>query len=157
MILRVFLVAVALLPQAAARAVAAATPLAFIDGAQDFNLGDTIKGLPGMIKSNWRQFKMGTGAMWKNSKASSALRKRVRAEGGDILGYPELQLLRKSSEDTSKLVQVGFVWIFLPEMFPALLYFYPRALPSTFESDEGRAKRHASIARMRTTACLELL
>ena len=28
-----------------------------------------------------------------------------------------------------------------------LLYFYPRALPSTFESEAGRAKRLASLAR----------
>ena len=38
-----------------------------------------------------------------------------------------------------------------------LLYFYPRALPSTFESAEGRDKRQTSIARMRTAAALQLL
>ena len=33
-----------------------------------------------------------------------------------------------------------------------LLYFYPRALPSTFETDAGRDKRRGTMARARTTA-----
>lgn len=144
------------LPVVDAAAAAAAAAAAQIGDMSDFNLKETVKGLPGMIQSNFRQFKKGTSLMWQNGKAAKVVRNRVRAEGGS-LAYSELQLLRKSGEDTTKLVQAGFVWLFIPELFPALLYFYPNALPSTFESEEGRAKRHASLARMRTRACLELL
>ena len=127
---------------------------AFGDG--DFNPGQFVRGIPGMVKSNWQQFRSGTSLMWQNGKAASAVKKRVRLNG-DALAYSELQLLRKNGEDTGKLMQAGFVWIFVPELFPALLYFYPRALPSTFESEAGRTKRHATLTRLRTVACLELL
>ena len=44
-----------------------------------------------------------------------------------------------------------------PELFPAMLYFNPRSIPSTFESEAGRAKRYDSMARKRTRAALDLL
>jgi len=129
----------------------------------DFNLGDTIRGLPNTIKSSLSTFKRGTGQMWRNGKEAGLIKKKVAAMQpppagpGDALSYSELVLLRKSGEDTLKLVQAGAVWLFVPELFPALLYFYPRALPSTFESEQGRAKRQGALARMRTRAAFELL
>lgn len=109
-----------------------------------------------MLRSNLRTFRQGMGLMWRNGKTASAIRKRARSDGAGLT-YAELQLLRRSGEDTQKLVQAGFVWLVVPELFPALLYFYPRALPSTFETAKGRDKRHATLTRMRTSACLELL
>eukprot|EP00966_Prymnesium_polylepis_P136695 3158525-Prymnesium_polylepis.1 len=38
-----------------------------------------------------------------------------------------------------------------------MLYFYPRALPSTFESERGAERRHATLCRARATATLQLL
>ena len=155
----IFLVALAAVP-AAAVARHQPTPLAFVD-AGEFNLGDTIKGLPTTIKNSFRQFKAGTGQMWRNGKEASAIRKRVATlqppakSAGDALSFSELVLLRKAGEDTLKLVQAGAVWLFIPELFPALLYFYPRALPSTFESEAGRTKRHGTLARMRTRSAVE--
>ena len=63
---------------------------AFID-TSDFNVKDAIRGLPGMIKSNWNQFKTGTSLMWQNGKAAKLIRQRVRASG-DGLTYAEMQL-----------------------------------------------------------------
>ena len=122
----------------------------------DFDLGATIKGLPGAVKSNFRQFKIGTKQMWVNGKAAGVVKKRVQA-GGAPVSFAEQQLLRKSSEDTTKLIQAGVVWLVAPELIPAMLYFYPRALPSTFESEKGAAKRHATLCRVRATATLQLL
>lgn len=129
----------------------------------DFNVGTAIKSLPKTIKTSLSQFKQGTGQMWRNSKEASAIRKRVAqlspvpAGPADALTYGELVLLRKAGEDTMKLLQAGAVWLFVPELFPAMLYFYPRALPSTFESEQGREKRHGTLARMRTRSAFELL
>jgi len=122
----------------------------------DFDLGATIKGLPGAMRSNFRQFKVGTRQMWLNGKAAGVVNKRVKA-GGAPVSYNELQLLRKSGEDTTKLVQAGIVWLVAPELIPAMLYFYPRALPSTFESERGAERRHATLCRARATATLQLL
>ena len=72
----------------------------------DFDLGATIKGLPGAVRSNFRQFKVGTKQMWANGKAAGVVKSRVKA-GGAPVTYAELQLLRKSGEDTTKLVQAG--------------------------------------------------
>ena len=122
----------------------------------DFDLKATVRGFPGMVRDNLRVFRTGTRQMWLNGKAAGVVRKRVAA-GGDPLNYAELQLLRRSGEDTAKLLRAGALWIFAPELFPVLLYFYPRALPSTFESESGRERRRGTLARMRTTAALELL
>jgi len=122
----------------------------------DFDLGATIKGLPGTVKNSLRQFKVGTGAMWVNSKEAGKVKKRVKA-GGPLPSYGEQLLLRKSDEDTTKLIQAGVMWLAAPELIPAMLYFYPRALPSTFESSEGCMKRHATLCRLRASATLQLL
>ena len=127
-----------------------------MDAIGDFNLGDTIKGLPGQMRGSLRQFRVGTKQMWVNSKAAGSVKKRVTA-CGIPLNYAELQLLRKSGEDTTKLLQAGVMWLVAPELIPAMLYFYPRALPSTFESTEGCAKRHATLCRLRASATLQLL
>ena len=131
--------------------------VAFMDGMDDFNLGTMVKGFPGMVKKNWQQFTAGSGKMWQNGKAAGVVKKRIKTAGFSTIEYSELQLIRRSGEDTGKLVQAAFVWLFVPELFPALLYFYPKALPSTYESEAGRDKRFASLARMRTSSCLELL
>jgi hypothetical protein len=128
----------------------------FIPGAEDFNLGDAVRGLPGSIKSNLRRFRSGCGEMWDNSKQAKLVQRSVMNDG-HALSYAELILLRQSSEDFSKLLRAGAIWLFAPELLPAMLYFYPRAMPSTFESEEGRDRRRGSLARMRTTSCLELL
>ena len=130
--------------------------VAFMDGMDDFNLGTMVKGFPGMVKKNWQQFTAGSGKMWQNGKAAGVVKKRIKTAGFSTIEYSELQLIRRSGEDTGKLVQAAFVWLFVPELFPALLYFYPKALPSTYESEAGRDKRFASLARMRTPR-LELL
>ena len=125
-------------------------------GLEDFNLGDAIRGAPGAIKNSFGTFKRGTGAMWRNSKEAGLIKKRVSRTGCPP-SYEEAQLIRRSGEDTSKLVQAGITWLVAPELIPAMLYFFPRALPSTFESEQGREKRHASMCRMRASATLELL
>lgn len=141
---------------------AASSAAAFV-GDGDFNIGDSIRGLPKTIRSSLSQFKQGSGKMWQNGKAASAVRKRIAqqqpqpADSADAVSYAELLLLRKAGEDTQKLIQAGAIWIFVPELFPALLYFFPRALPSTFESDAGKAKRHGTLARGRTRSAIDLL
>jgi hypothetical protein len=137
--------------------VAAAVPShGFVGGDGDFNLGTAVRGIPGAIKSNLKRFRSGCGEMWVNSKRAKVVRQAVLQDGRELT-YADLQLLRRSGEDFSKLVQAGFLWLFAPELVPAMLYFYPRAMPSTFETDQGREKRRGTLARMRTTAALELL
>lgn len=132
------------------------TAAAFTDGLADFSLKDTVRNMPGMLKDNVRRFRVGCGEMWVNGKAAGVVRQRVQS-GGSALNYEELQLLRRSGEDTAKLLKAGALWLFAPELFPVLLYFYPRALPSTFETEAGRERRRGTLARMRTTSALELL
>ena len=129
---------------------------AFTDALQDFDLKSTVSGIPGMIKSNIQRFNLGTRQMVRNGKAANVVRRRVDA-GGEAINYAEVQLLRRSGEDTAKLLRAGMLWLFAPELFPVLLYFYPRALPSTFETEAGRERRRGTLARMRTTSALELL
>ena len=132
------------------------TTSAFADAIADFDLKSSIQGIPNMVKGNLKRLRTGCGQMWDNGKAAGIVKKRV-ASGGASLSFAELQLLRRSGEDTSKLMRAGFLWLFAPELVPVMLYFYPRALPSTFESEEGRERRRGTLARMRTTAALELL
>lgn len=123
---------------------------------EDFNPKAFVASVPGMVRSNLRIFRQGVGQMWENGKSAKAVRLSTRKDG-HALTYAELQLLRRAGEDTRKLVQAGALWLFAPELFPVLLYFYPRALPSTFETDKGREKRLGTLARMRTTSALEFL
>ena len=64
-------------PVAVNSAAAAAAAAAFLPDASEFNLGDAVRGFPGMIKSNLRQLKAGTSLMWKNGKEAKAVRLRV--------------------------------------------------------------------------------
>ena len=120
------------------------------------DVGEAIRGAPGYVRKSLRQFRTGISGMWTNSKASGEVKKRLRQKGGAPATYSELVLLRKAGEDTGKLLQVGFLWLAAPEFVPALLYFSPRALPSTFESAEGRLKRYGTMGRLRVQAALDL-
>ena len=122
----------------------------------DFNAGEFVKGLPGMIKSNLRTFRTGTSTMYKNWGAARQIQ-QAALKGGTELSYSDLVLIRRTGEDTNKFLMSGFIWMAAPELFPAMLYFNPRSIPSTFESEAGRAKRYDSMARKRTRAALDLL
>jgi hypothetical protein len=123
---------------------------------EDFNLGEAVRGIPTMVKNGFNQFKAGSGQMWQNGKAAKVVRQRIKEQGGS-LSYDEYMLLRRSTDDTGKLVQAGFVWLFAPDLFPFFLYSYPNALPSTFESEQGRDKRYGTMTRARTRAALDFL
>jgi len=125
--------------------------------ADPIDLGATIRGLPSAVRNNLRQFRIGTRQMWVNGKEAGLIKTRLKVTSGATVTYSELQLLRKSSEDTSKLMRAGLVWLVAPELIPAMLYFYPRALPSTFESERGATRRHATLCRTRATATLQFL
>lgn len=114
------------------------------------------KGIPGMVKGQLRTFRTGVSGMWRNYKEAGAIRKRVKQTGVPAT-YPELVLLRKSGEDQGKFLQAGVLWLAAPELLPALLYFFPRSIPSTFEGEAGRAKRYATMSRLRAKALLEIL
>ena len=120
------------------------------------DLKASMSNMPAMIRDNVKRFQVGTKQMWLNGKAAGVVRRRVE-RGGEALSYAELQLLRRSGEDTFKLLRAGAMWLVAPELFPVLLYFYPRALPSTFETETDRERRRGTLARMRTAAALELL
>lgn len=122
----------------------------------EFDLVQSVKNLPNAVRKNMCQFRDGTGQMWSNHKLATAVKKRVR-QGGDPLSYHELQLLQKSSEDTGKLFQAAALWIVAPELIPALLYFFPRALPSTFETTSAAKKRQESCFRARAIVTLKFL
>lgn len=122
----------------------------------DFDLGKTVRGFPAACKTNFARFRTGTGQMWVNHKAANVVKRSVKKEG-HLLSYGELQLIRHAGEDASKLLQASVLWLFAPELLPALLYFNPKALPSTFETEKGREKRHASMVRMRGATVVELL
>lgn len=122
---------------------------------EDFNVGDAIKGVPGMMRNNFHTLTTGTQALWRNRKVAAVLRKKHKSEGA-MPTYPELLLLRKSADDTQKLIQAGMVYLILPEALPAMLYFFPNCLPSTFESETRRGKRYDTLLRLRTKAVLDL-
>jgi hypothetical protein len=128
---------------------------AFLDELSEFNMVDAVKGAPGMIRDNFRIFKTGTGAMWNNRKAAAVVRKQHKSAGARPT-YPELLLLRKSSDDTQKLVQAGIIYIVVPELLPAMLYFFPRSIPSTFETAERRGRRYDTLVRLRAKAVLDM-
>lgn len=129
---------------------------AFGDDHMVQDLKASMSNMPAMIRDNVKRFQVGTKQMWLNGKAAGVVRRRVE-RGGEALSYAELQLLRRSGEDTFKLLRAGAMWLVAPELFPVLLYFYPRALPSTFETETDRERRRGTLARMRTAAALELL
>jgi len=108
------------------------------------------------MKNSLRTFRTGTSAMWVNNKQARVIKRRLKATG-DLTSYPEVVLMRKSSQDTSKLLQAGFVWLAAPELLAVSLYFFPRMIPSTFESAEGREKRYRQIAQLRAKATLGFL
>ena len=140
---------------AASRRAASPGSLAFLD-LDEFDPVAAVKGIPGTVRDNLRIFRAGTGAMWRNRKAASVVRKRVK-QGGAAASYSELLLLRKSGDDAQKLLQAGVVYLAVPELLPAMLYFFPRSLPSTFETDQRRARRYETIGRLRSKAVLQLL
>ncbi len=82
---------------------------------EDFNLGESIKGIPGAVKRSLGTFRSGTGQMWSNGKIAGTIKKRVRREGY-LANYGDIQLMRNSREDTSKLLQAGFLWLAAPEL-----------------------------------------
>lgn len=120
-------------------------------GAQDF-----VRNIPSMLKSNLKTFRVGTSTMWKNWGAAKEVQRAVLADSSR-LSYSDLILIRKSKEDTNKFLFSGFIWMAAPELFPAMLYFNPRSIPSTFEGENGRQKRLNSMVRMRTKSALDLL
>lgn len=128
------------------------TEAAFLD---EFDPAAAVKGLPGAMRDNFRIFRVGIGAMWNNRQAAGAVRKRL-AQGCEPVAYPDLLLMRKSADDSQKLLQAGLIYLVMPEVLPAMLYFFPSSLPSTFETDKGRAKRHDTLVRLRAKAVLQL-
>jgi len=115
-----------------------------------------LKGVPGMARRGLRTFRTGVGGMWDNYGEVRRIKKCVRQTGVPA-SYPELVLIRKTGEDTSKFFLSGFVWLAIPELFPVLLYACPRAIPSTFETDTGRAKRYRLMSQKRTKSVVRLL
>ena len=115
-----------------------------------------IKSVPGMVRSSLRQFRTGISGMWNNFGEVRRIQKRVKQTGVPA-SYPELLLIRKSGEDTTKFLQTGTVWFVAPELFCAALYFFPRLVPSTFETDAGRAKRYRAMSRLRTKSVVKLI
>ena len=88
---------------AASRRAASPGSLAFLD-LDEFDPVAAVKGIPGAVRDNLRIFRAGTGAMWRNRKAASVVRKRVK-QGGAAASYSELLLLRKSGDDAQKLLR----------------------------------------------------
>ena len=76
---------------AASRRAASPSSLAFLD-LDEFDPVAAVKGIPGAVRDNLRIFRAGTGAMWRNRKAASVVRKRVK-QGGAAASYSELLLL----------------------------------------------------------------
>jgi len=121
-----------------------------------FDAVGAVKGLPGTVRTSLRQFRTGVSGMWRNYGEARRVRKRAKASG-EPFTYPELVLLKTSGEDTSKFLQVGVMWMAAPELVPAVLYFFPRSVPSTFESEQGRRKRYNALSRNRAKALVKLL
>jgi len=119
-------------------------------------LGNALKDMPGQVKRSIRQFRTGCGVMWQNGKDARAIKRTVQHDGHQ-LSYADLLLLRRDKEDFAKFLQAGFVWFAVPELFPFYLISFPRSAPSAFESDEQRAKKRATLVRMRTRGALDFL
>ena len=89
----------------------------------DFDLGKAVRGFPAACKTNFARFRTGTGQMWVNHKAANVVKRSVKKEG-HLLSYGELQLIRHAGEDASKLLQASVLWLFAPELLPALMQNY---------------------------------
>ena len=117
---------------------------------------EVVKGLPGQVRKSLRRFRTGVGGMWNNYGEVRRIKKGLR-QTGEMATYPQLLLIRKTGEDTTKFVQAGAIWLALPELFPLALYCFPRLIPSTFETDASRAKRYRAMSIGRTKAVTKLL
>ena len=84
------------------------------------------------------------------------VKKRLRHHRGAPATCSSVAAAGEQGEHGQARLQVGFLWLAAPEFVPALLYFSPRALPSTFESAEGRLKRYGTMGRLRVQAALDL-
>lgn len=115
-----------------------------------------IQSVPGMVKGGLSRFRTGVSGMWRNYGEAGRIRKRVKKTGVPAT-YSEVVLMRRSGEDASKFLQVAVLFLFAPELIPASLYFFPRIVPSTFETDDGRVKRFQSMGRQRNKALLSML
>ena len=74
-------------------------------------------------------------------------RRRIKTAGFSTIEYSELQLIRRSGEDTGKLVQAAFVWL-CAELFPRSSTFTQRRCRR-----RTRARRAATSASPRLRAC----
>ena len=119
-------------------------------------IGDGVRSVPGMVRGGLSRFRTGVTGMWRNGGEARRVRQRVKS-GGAPATYSEVVLMRKSGEDTGKFFQMAFLFLFTPELLPLSVYLFPRILPSTFESEEGVAKRYQSMGRQRNKAILSLL
>lgn len=115
-----------------------------------------IASVPGMMKGGLSRFRTGISGMWSNYGEAGRIRKRVK-KTGEPATYREVVLMRRSGEDASKFLQVAVLFLFAPELIPASLYFFPRIVPSTFETADGRVKRFQSMGRQRNKALLSML
>ena len=94
---------------------AAAAPPAFVGALEDFDLKQTVADLPKTVRTSLSRFRAGCGEMFANNKRAKVVRQRLAAApAASPLTYAELQLLRRSGEDFSKLLRVGFLWLFAP-------------------------------------------
>lgn len=122
----------------------------------DVKPAEVLKGLPGQVRKSLRRFRVGVGGMWNNYGEVRRIKKGLR-QTGESATYPQLLLMRKTGEDTTKFIQAGAIWLAVPELFPLALYCFPRLIPSTFETDASRAKRYRAMSIGRTKAVTKLL
>jgi len=119
-----------------------------------------VRQIPGEVRSLWRRGKKGAGDLLANRKKASELRTGALKRGGlPALSYPDLKVLDKSGEDSGTALRNGLTFLFAPRFFFLNLLCNPnaKALPSSFETPEGRERRYSALARARTPATFELL
>ncbi|KAG5188666.1 hypothetical protein JKP88DRAFT_353363 [Tribonema minus] len=110
-----------------------------------------------MVKDSFRRFKAGMTGQWDSFQRCKAIRERLRAPGAAPVTYEEFMALQRGKEDRNKLLQVGVVWVAVPEAIPFVLSFLPGVIPSTFENDADRAQRFRNFNAARVRAALALL
>ena len=111
------------------------------------------------IRAKQRNFRESLRQEWQDLGADNKdISMRLKTNNGGI-SYDEFEFLQRGNEDRTKVLQIGFVALCWPKVFPIALTWFPGLLPSHFDRptfSAGETKLEA-LSRERSHAVLKMI
>ena len=111
------------------------------------------------IRAKQRNFRDSLRQEWQDLGANEKdISMRLKTNNGGI-SYEEFEFLQRGNEDRTKVLQIGFVALCWPKVFPVVLTWFPGLLPSHFDRpifSAGETKLEAQ-SRERSHAVLNMI